>query len=177
MNLTEFQDFFVDHQKNYQVKESDRLAVLTLGLVGETGEVLELIEHPQVLLQRDLLKSELGDVLAYLSIVADSYSIGMNQLGVIALPRFIETEYSETVSSLALELSKGVCKVAEKVKKKIRDGGAIGDNLADLLGSVLSSIFGLIRVFRFDLKDVLASTVEKNKSRLERKTLHGSGDR
>ena len=44
-NFNDFQKFFVEHQKNYNVKEEDRLALISLGLAGETGESIELIKN------------------------------------------------------------------------------------------------------------------------------------
>jgi NTP pyrophosphatase (non-canonical NTP hydrolase) len=82
MQLNDFQRFFVDHQKNYKIKESDRLAVITLGLAGETGEAIEVIKKyiRDGNIDTDKLKLELGDVLAYLAIVADYFDLTLEDI-------------------------------------------------------------------------------------------------
>jgi NTP pyrophosphatase (non-canonical NTP hydrolase) len=83
--LDDFQKFFVEHQKNYKVDEANRLAVLALGLSGECGEVTELIKkhlrdgnlHPLKIAE------ELGDVLAYVAILADYYGFTLEEIAKI----------------------------------------------------------------------------------------------
>jgi NTP pyrophosphatase (non-canonical NTP hydrolase) len=80
--LDDFQKFFVEHQKNYKVAEQNRLAVLALGLSGECGEVTELIKKHLRDGRIDSFKisEELGDVLAYLAILADYYGYTLEEI-------------------------------------------------------------------------------------------------
>jgi NTP pyrophosphatase (non-canonical NTP hydrolase) len=82
MQFNDFQKFFVEHQKNYHTKESDRLSVITFGLVGETGEVVEVIKKyiRDGNINSNKLKSELGDLLAYLAIVADYFDLSLEDI-------------------------------------------------------------------------------------------------
>jgi NTP pyrophosphatase (non-canonical NTP hydrolase) len=59
------------------------LAVMTLGLVGEAGEVTELIKKEirgDGPLNHRELTLELGDVLHYLCRIAQEYNISMNEV-------------------------------------------------------------------------------------------------
>lgn len=89
MNFNEYQAFFVAHQINYQIQESDRLAVLALGLAGETGEAIEHIKKfiRDGKLDKDALSKELGDLLAYLSLVADYFDFSSMTLPPQVLPK------------------------------------------------------------------------------------------
>jgi NTP pyrophosphatase (non-canonical NTP hydrolase) len=73
MKLKEFQQFFVDNQKNYDFVPSNSILLSTLGLAGEVGEVIEIIK--KAIRDRNLNKTdlelELGDILAYLSLLCE----------------------------------------------------------------------------------------------------------
>jgi NTP pyrophosphatase (non-canonical NTP hydrolase) len=59
------------------------LSVMTLGLAGETGEVIEHIKKEirgDGPLDKSELELELGDVLHYLCRIASHYGIGMNEI-------------------------------------------------------------------------------------------------
>jgi NTP pyrophosphatase (non-canonical NTP hydrolase) len=66
-------------------RESERkvLTYTALGLTGESGEVAEIIKkafyhgHP---LDRDALHKELGDVLWYLAVMADSLGFSLDEI-------------------------------------------------------------------------------------------------
>ncbi len=77
MDFQDFQDFFIDHQKNYNVKDQDRLALVTLGVAGEAGEVVELVKKyiRDGHIDREKLALEIGDVMAYLGILADYFDL------------------------------------------------------------------------------------------------------
>lgn len=83
MQLNEFQQWYVDFQRNYKVPEEHRLSVLVMGLAGEVGEVTEIVKKSL----RDgrevdttAMTLELGDVLVYLSLVADYYGIKLDDI-------------------------------------------------------------------------------------------------
>jgi len=82
MNFNDYQDFFVKHQANYQIKESDRLAVCALGLAGETGEAIEHIKKyiRDGKLNKDALSKELGDILAYLATLAGFFDLPLDDI-------------------------------------------------------------------------------------------------
>ena len=89
MNFNDYQAFFVAHQANYQIKESDRLAVIALGLAGETGEAIEHIKKyiRDGKLDKDALSRELGDILAYLAIVADYFSLPLDDIATASIAK------------------------------------------------------------------------------------------
>ena len=73
MNLNDYQ------QKAVGTLGPDRdILLLTLGVCGEAGEVAELIKkghRPGKVVDKVHLKEELGDVLWYISVLADTYGI------------------------------------------------------------------------------------------------------
>lgn len=58
------------------------LAIAALGLAGETGEVIEIIKKHirDDQLDLDHLKEELGDVLAYIALLARIYNIDFDDV-------------------------------------------------------------------------------------------------
>jgi NTP pyrophosphatase (non-canonical NTP hydrolase) len=88
MNFKEYQDFYTEHQKNYKLTnhlDSDyllKLSVMSLGLVGEAGEVSEVIKKyiRDGNLNKELLKAELGDVLAYISNLCDLFGFTLEEV-------------------------------------------------------------------------------------------------
>lgn len=89
MEFNQYQDFFVKHSTNYKIKESDRLAVISLGLAGETGEVIEHIKKHirDGNLNKDALCKELGDVLAYLSLIGEYFDIPLNDIALTSIAK------------------------------------------------------------------------------------------
>jgi NTP pyrophosphatase (non-canonical NTP hydrolase) len=87
--LNDFQDFFVEHQKNYKVGEQNRLAVLALGLCDECGEVTELIKKHLRDGKLESLKigEELGDVMAYVAILANYYGFTLEEIAQINIDK------------------------------------------------------------------------------------------
>jgi NTP pyrophosphatase (non-canonical NTP hydrolase) len=59
---------------------------LSLGLVGEAGEVASLfakaVRDSEGLVNQDNLKKELGDVLWFVAVLAQHYNIDMNDLAI-----------------------------------------------------------------------------------------------
>jgi len=83
MNLNEYQELAA-RTANTDLGLKDRLAMTGLGLVGETGECADLVKkhlfhgHP---LDKDKLAKELGDVLWYVAIMANSIGLGLDEIG------------------------------------------------------------------------------------------------
>lgn len=87
----------------------------------------------------------------------------------------------ESFSYLALALCGETGEVAEKIKKVIRDknGRFMAPDLAGIaleLGDVLWYVAVLAKVLGYKLEDIANLNLEKIESRLDRGTLHGSGD-
>lgn len=89
MLLNEFQEFFVQHQKNYVVDESNRLPVLALGLAGETGEATELIKKylRDGHIDKQHYAKELGDIMAYLAILADYFGFTLEDVAQMVIAK------------------------------------------------------------------------------------------
>ena len=86
-----------------------------------------------------------------------------------------------TISCLALALCGEAGEVADKVKKVLRDkkGQFFMTDLTAIaleLGDVLWYVANLAKVLGYDLSDIATLNIEKIKGRVERGTLHGTGD-
>ncbi len=85
MELNEYQKKIVEISKNFAIYGTDKaLPVYALGLAGETGEVCELIKRhfrgdEQPRFTQDLTK-ELGDVIAYVALVAYVFDISLEEI-------------------------------------------------------------------------------------------------
>jgi NTP pyrophosphatase (non-canonical NTP hydrolase) len=85
MNLEEYQDF-ISNKWRYRKDENGlrHLFVICTGLAGEVGEVLEPIKKsirdPAYKLDLSALKLELGDVLSYLTKIADFYDMTLQEV-------------------------------------------------------------------------------------------------
>ncbi len=86
ITLANFQDWVEvgwTRKVDTQQDEIRELAIMTLGLAGETGEVIEPIKKEirgDGPLDKGKLKLELGDVLHYLCRIASHYNISMDDV-------------------------------------------------------------------------------------------------
>jgi NTP pyrophosphatase (non-canonical NTP hydrolase) len=86
MEANDYQDKVIELSKNYPIwGTSNALPVYSLGLAGETGEVMELLKRHFRGDEVDAdfkyqLTKELGDVAAYLVLVANHFNIKFDHI-------------------------------------------------------------------------------------------------
>ena len=103
----------------------------------------------------------------------------LNEFQIEALKTSIPT--CETYTYLALAICGEAGEVAEKVKKVIRDknGQFFSPDLTGIaleLGDVLWYVSVMAKRLGFTLEEIASLNLDKIKSRVDRGTLHGSGD-
>lgn len=80
----EYQDTLTEVSKTFKVYSSpNRLPTYCLGLAGETGEVMELIKRyfrEGIEPDREHLLRELGDVLAYVTLLCNHYGLSLEDV-------------------------------------------------------------------------------------------------
>lgn len=158
------------------------LYVASMGLIGETGEVLEALEVDGD--GDQLLEKELGDCVYYLSVVAHMFGI---------LPKVLLATTADQVEHalvlkeqvLSQALASATFKLTETLKKYIRDS-ANYDSAVDRWHpneAVIQALQGYWRLWialveeqGFSVSEIFALNVHKIESRKERGTLRGSGD-
>ena len=82
MRLDEYQELAL-RTAGHREGEKEKLTYTALGLMGESGEVAEMVKkafyhgHP---LNREALSKELGDVLWYVAVMADGLGLDLGQI-------------------------------------------------------------------------------------------------
>lgn len=82
MDLQAYQDFLVEYSDSYGVSDSIAAQTVRLGLMGESGEIIELIKKSLRDGTTDIttLKSELGDVLAYFFLIMKDMGLYVEEI-------------------------------------------------------------------------------------------------
>lgn len=77
MDYTNYQQFIKEYSDSYQLNTRIAIDTQVMGIMGETGELIECLkkETRDGILNLDKLKGEIGDVLAYLSLVAGHFGV------------------------------------------------------------------------------------------------------
>jgi len=83
---------------------------------------------------------------------------------------------NQALTYLALGLNGEAGEVAEKFKKRIRDGKVLDEDFAHELGDVLWYLTRLVDELGHDLSDVAEGNIDKLLDRQERNKIQGSGD-
>jgi len=82
----------------------------------------------------------------------------------------------QALAYLALGLTGESGEVADKIKKSIRDGNSLGDDVAKELGDVLWYLSVLSHALGYSLDDVALMNMNKLNKRKAEGKLQGSGD-
>lgn len=159
----------------------------TLGLAGEYGELIEKIHQGD----HGLILKEIGDLLWYISNLANDLEIGLTQtLAIIGCTatRFEQLELWALDNRGSLQIGDPkdfigvkIGSICEMVKKLYRDDDGIltTDRRTNILASlawVLVGICVLISTFDIRLEPVAAQNLRKLASRKKRNVIHGDGD-
>lgn len=151
-------------------------SIMGMGLPGENGEVLEVLlrvlEGTGPLDRKNLVK-ELGDTIYYWARTCHAFEVPMTRVW----PQGSRlTAASPGTALLALRMTCACAKVAEHLKKHVRDGACNHETLVAGLAMTAQAWVDLCRDQGLCIQEVLAANQEKIEGRLVRGTLHGSGD-
>lgn len=157
------------------------LAYPGLGLCGEVGEFQEawLAYDAGETEDTSVMLKEAGDVLWYLANVANDLGLKFSELALRKTFPKGEKRWSDLFDLLALSIEAG--KIAEQVKKTIRDNGGVitPKRLKACQGASQRLLRGLADVLAGDdltLVEAAKANNKKLKSRQERGKLTGDGD-
>lgn len=132
------------------------LAVAGLGLIGECGEVCEVLLDSDNLTNAGKLIDECGDVLYYACILADWKDLDVENIWPAATPDLMEKHIA------GLMLCRDAKEVSERVKKFIRDGAdPTAETLWPLLRRVLFDLERILKGVGADLYDAMDKNVAK----------------
>jgi NTP pyrophosphatase (non-canonical NTP hydrolase) len=84
MNFQQYNARLAVIRVQYKLDRDKEIVVSTMGLAGETGEVCEIIKKDirDGNIDKTALKKELGDVLAYLTNIANMYDISLEDVAI-----------------------------------------------------------------------------------------------
>lgn len=99
MKMNEYQAGLADLQKHVAIKEENRLAIVTLGLCSESGEIASHIKkhlrgEP---LDKEKVKKELGDVLAYVAMMANYFEWSLEDVAEVNLKKLNDRKMKGTL--------------------------------------------------------------------------------
>lgn len=82
MDYATYQQFIKDYSDSFQLDKQTAIDTQVMGLMGECGEVIECLKKEVRDGKLDVPKliGELGDILAYLSMVADKNDVSFSKL-------------------------------------------------------------------------------------------------
>jgi hypothetical protein len=151
------------------------LVIMTLGLVGEGGEVADFVyqwDDTGVRPDADLLK-ETGDVFFYWARICWERDFELPSS--LAIP-VVASNAATPPLRAALRLTRAVGKVAEVVKKFNRDGAFNAPKFEAAMVEAYVAWRALVDELGFTRQEVLEASVNKVEGRVARGTLRGSGD-
>ncbi len=144
------------------------VAVMGLGLAGESGEVAEVLLAPS--LDAELLLKELGDALYYWARICDAFDLS-------AVDAWVERAHQAgSRDTLALALCARAGRVAEVLKKHIRDDNCAPQVLLAAMAAYAAAYRQLLGELEIAVEDVVAANQRKLMDRKSRGVLKGSGD-
>lgn len=117
MDIKKHQEFIKAYQATYQgLSQSEHEICVVLGIIGELGELTEASSRLRVNVED--VAEELGDVYAYLSIIATDLDIDIDN---IYIPVTVPEPCLKDLDQCLLELISAIGSFCELYKKCIRD--------------------------------------------------------
>lgn len=144
------------------------VAVMGLGLAGESGEVAEVLLAPQP--DPQLLLKELGDALYYWARICEAFALPVQ----VAWAAPSQDVGSRERAVLTVCARGG--RVAEVLKKHIRDGQLAPQVLLDAMAAYAAAYRKLLGLLEVTAEDVIVANRNKLLDRKSRGVLKGSGD-
>lgn len=123
----------------------ERLVVASLGLVGESGELAELVKkvvghgHP---LDAGKMEEEMGDLLWYVAETASAMALDLDDLVVGVYEPVCEVDF-QWMTVWALSLPGSVAQIAEMVSNHLADAAnyaIVEDTIEEHLSEILSQL-------------------------------------
>lgn len=135
------------------------VSIAGLGLIGECGEVCEILLERSERGARDAVCDECGDVLYYLAVLADWQGMSfMDVHAKVGFGRLPVVGYADS----GLRLVKAAKEVSEMVKKWIRDGREYSQSEYLLaLGEVMKNVGYVLQMHGRTLQDAINENVSK----------------
>lgn len=148
------------------------ISLAAIGLAGEYGEVLEVIEKYLTTTNNPFDKEnfikEMGDFRYYEAQLLKQFDIKMSELEVL------DDESGVIVDTIRLGLNVG--KALEVAKKHLRDGKFDRPKFLKFMSKVDTHFAALASTFKTSVEEIQNTNFQKLEDRKSRNVLHGAGD-
>ena len=153
MNRQDYMDFVMKIWEEPEEQTIRSLAIAGLGIIGEAGEVCEvLLDDGVSLTNAHKIVDECGDVLYYTTVLADWQGWFLDDIWPDLKPQLMLGPGRNGL--VGMMLVRDAKEVSERVKKFIRDDAEPGaDELRKRLRQVLFSLSSVLRIVGADLVD------------------------
>lgn len=146
--------------------QASDLFVMSLGLGGEVGEVLEAVSQNDTA----LIKKELGDVIYYWGRLAQNHNLDVQNL--LGVARENDKASNPMVAVLTLGAQMG--RVQDVIKKGERDGGMDDAGFVQAMGKGLGCWLDVADLYEIEPVEILQGCVDKIIARHKTGKLRGS---
>lgn len=156
-----------------EVRSSDELATMGLGMLGEWGEAAEALAEgvPTCPRVRSRLKEKLGDTIYYWAGIVRAYGMDPGDCAEGALPEMLTRTLLPTpfvhLAASALRLTAACGRIAEAMKKGRRDDRLDEDLLRTSLRAALRHWGEVCQQCELDWRDVLTASKTKEIGRAQ----------
>lgn len=180
MTLEEYQQKAMRTRGEYYT-QGDQLMCACLGLAGESGEFMEhVLKHEA---DKDMYIKELGDVLWYIALTANAYSVNLSDvvrnysdsihwsqddIFLSALEEFVVGQKKESmmVSHCAMGISIQCSSICDSVKKAVyHQHNLMLENLNKSLYEMLTQMIYVCDLLEISFEEVADANIQKLKKR------------
>lgn len=186
------QGIWIGSPRSPQEFDERDFTIMSLGLGGEVGEVMGLVEAAAGGGAVDRIQAikELGDVFYYWSMLCRALTLDPWRCWRMALPQGVELPPGVDQAAAALvraaqsnqpplnpfSLSSRCGEVLEQLKKRVRDDTFDPDKFALAMGRLAQAWCAMANRFGLRPSDLLRANIDKVEDRAARGVLRGSGD-
>ena len=168
MNLEEYKNEALKRlNKSIAFDQKENMYYACMGLIEETGEVVAELRKPlfkgnfhEKSLDKEEIKSELGDLMWYISLICKNANINMNQLKEYKIDENTQISKREELIQISINMGQVAGQIVEKYMKVY----AKNDNKEELIEKIneqYENICELAEKFNMTIDEILCENFRK----------------
>ena len=176
MNLEEYKNEALKRlNKSIAFDQKENMYYACMGLIEETGEVVAELRKPlfkgnfhEKSLDKEEIKSELGDLMWYISLICKNANINMNQLKEYKIDENTQISKREELIQISINMGQVAGQIVEKYMKVY----AKNDNKEELIEKIneqYENICELAEKFNMTIDEILCENIRKVNHRYNEK--------